>query len=179
LGESAASPIGIFSLSAASITPEGTPPEISDLLRRVKALLAQGGNVFLFRERELYTMTALVNRYTKQPVRVVVGLSLLLRAFNDSYLDLKGGLLEAVSRLFAQNVRIYAYPMTGTDLLEEISGFLPRGLEWSETNGWVSASQLLLAGPLGHLYQYVLASKFLIPLQVPGTAEELIQDSSR
>jgi hypothetical protein len=48
-----------------------------DLLRRIDALLARGGNVLLFRERELYAMTALVNRYTNAPVRFVAGLSLL------------------------------------------------------------------------------------------------------
>jgi hypothetical protein len=48
------------------------------LLRRIGALLAQGGNVLLFRQRELYAMTALVNRYTKAPVRFVAGLSLLI-----------------------------------------------------------------------------------------------------
>jgi hypothetical protein len=50
------------------------------LLRRIDALLATGGDVLLFRQRELYHMTALVNRYTTAPVRFVVGLSLIIRA---------------------------------------------------------------------------------------------------
>jgi hypothetical protein len=164
LGDSNVEPIGIFSLSAAPLTPESPAPETADLLRRVNALLAQGGNVLLFRERELYAMTALVNRYTKAPIRFVVGLSLLIRAFHDPYSNLEGRQLEALSRLFAQNVRIYAYPMAASDLQEAISSFLPQGLEWSETNGWVSAAQLVLAPPLGYLYGYLLASNFLVPI---------------
>jgi hypothetical protein len=74
------------------------------VLRRVNALLARGGNVLLFRERGLYNMTALVNRYSQAPLRVVAGLSLLVRAFDDPYFHLEGRLLEALSRLFAQNV---------------------------------------------------------------------------
>ena len=71
-------------------------------------------------------MTALVNRYTNAPVRFVAGLSLLIRALNDPYFNLEGRRLEALSRLFAQNVRIYAYPMTVVDLQEVIKGFFTR-----------------------------------------------------
>jgi len=167
LGESSSAPIGIFALTAAPLGPEASAPEIPDLLRRIGALLAQGGNVLLFRQRELYAMTALVNRYTKAPVRFVAGLSLLIRAFDDAYFNLEGRRLEALSRLFAQNVRIYAYPMTAVNLQEAIKGFSPTGLEWSETNGWVSAKQLRVAPPLGHLYAYLLASNFLVPMRIP------------
>ena len=168
LGETSSAPIGIFCLTAAPLSPEESAPEIPDLLRRIDALLAHGGNVLLFRERELYAMTALVNRYTTAPVRFVAGLSLVIRAFSDTYFNLGGRRLEALSRLFAQNVRIYAYPMTAVDLQESIKSLLPTGLEWSETNGWVSAQQLRLAPPLGHLYAYLLASNFLVPMQIPS-----------
>jgi hypothetical protein len=169
LEESSSAPIGIFSLSAAPLTPDAPAPEMPDLLRRIDALLAQGGNVLLFRERELYTMTAFVNRYTNAPVRFVAGLSLLIRAFNDPYFNLEGRRLEGLSRLFAQNVRIYAYPMTVVGLQEAIESFSPSGVEWSETNGWVSAKQLRVASPLGHLYAYLLASNFLVPMEIPVT----------
>jgi hypothetical protein len=167
LGETNSAPIGTFCLTAAPLRSDESAPEIPNLLRRIDALLAQGGNVLLFRERELYTMTALVNRYTQAPVRFVVGLSLLIRAFEDPYFHLEGRRLEALSRLFAQNVRIYAYPMTAVDLQESIKSVSPTGLEWSDTNGWVSAKQLRLAPPVGHLYAYLLASNFLVPLQSP------------
>ena len=35
-----------------------------------------------------------------------------------------------------------------------------------ETNGWVSATQLRHAPPLGHLFAYLLASNFLVPMRV-------------
>jgi len=167
LGETNSAPIGIFCLSAASLKPEEPGPEIPDLLRRIDALLARGADVLLFRERELYAMTAFVNRYTKAPLRFVAGLSLLIRAFEDPYGNLEGRRLEAISRLFAQNVRIYAYPMTAADLEEWIKSFSASGWEWSATNGWVSAEQLRLAPPLGHLYAYLLAKNFLAPMQIP------------
>jgi len=169
LGANHSAPIGAFSLSAAPLKPEAPVPEIPDLLRRINALLARGGSVLLFRDRELYTMTAFVNRYTNAPVRFVAGLSLLIRAFSDPYFNLEGRRLEGLSRLFAQNVRIYAHPMTVVDLQEAIKESWPGALEWSETNGWVSANQLRIAPPLGHLYAYLLASNFLLPIQIPAT----------
>jgi hypothetical protein len=169
LNETKPAPTGFFCLSAVPLIAEEALPGIPDVLKRVDALLARGGDVLLFREPELYTMTDLVNRYTKERVRFVVGLSLLIRVFEYRYSKLAGSLLEALSRLLAQNVRIYAYPMTSGDLQQSIQSISATGWEWTDTNGWVSADQLRLAPPLGHLYDYVLASKFLVPLQIAAT----------
>jgi|SRR5215472_7502026 len=167
LGEAKSAPTGFFCLPATPRESE-EPPGISDLLSRVDALRARGGNVLVFREQELHTMTTFVNRYTKEPVRFVVGLSLLIRVWEHRYKKHDSSFLDALSRLFAQNVRIYAYPMTAKDLQESIESLSATGWEWSETDGWVSAQQLRLAPPLGHLYAYVLASKFLVPMQIPA-----------
>jgi hypothetical protein len=165
LGETKPAPAGFFCLTL--IPPNATDalPEIPDVLQRIDALCAHRSDVLLVRERELYTMTDFVNRFTKEPVRFVVGLSLMIRAFEDRYSKLDGHFLAALSRLFAQNVRIYAYPMTAQDLRESIQGFST--LDWglSETNGWVSAHQLHPAPPLGYLYSYLLASNFLVPIE--------------
>jgi hypothetical protein len=168
LGEAHSAPAGFFCLTAASFRPNELAPEIPDLLRRIDALLATGGDVLLFSQRELYHMTALVNRYTTAPVRFVVGLSLIIRAFEDPYGSLEGNRLGALARLFAQNVRIYAYPMTAADLHEWLNTASASGWEWSETTGLVSADQLHCAPPLGHLFAYLLASNFIVPMQVPA-----------
>jgi hypothetical protein len=170
LGETKAALAGFFCLTVAPFKPDEPTPEIPDLLRRIDALLAAGGDVLLFRKPELYHMTALVNRHTQAPVRFAGGLSLVIRAFEDIYVNLEGKLLEALARLFAQNVRIYVYPMTAADLREWLKSASVNGWEWSETNGWVSASQLRRAPPLGLLFAYLLASNFLVPMQLPAEA---------
>ena len=161
-------PIGFFCIPATSLVTGDPPPRIGTLLERIDALRASGGDVLLFRERELYTMTDYVNRYTKEHIRFVVGLSLLIRVFEDRYSKLAGSFLEALSRLFAQNVRIYAYPMMSKDLRQSIEAASATDWQWTETNGWVSATQLRLRPPVGHLYEYILASNFLIPMQIPA-----------
>jgi len=170
LAETKSAPAGFFCLTAAPLTPEEQAPEISDMLRRIDSLLAAGGDVLLFRKPELYHMTALVNRHTQAPVRFAGGLSLVIRAFEDIYGNLEGKLLEALARLFAQNVRIYVYPMTAADLREWLKSASINGWEWSETNGWVSASELRREPPLGHLFAYLLASNFLVPMRLPTEA---------
>jgi hypothetical protein len=168
LGETHESPTGFFCLTTSSLAPNEPTPEIPDLMRRIDALLATGNDVLLFRQHELYSMVAVVNRYTKAPVRFVSGLSLFIRAFENVHGTLGGRSLEALGRLFAEDVRIYAYPMTAADLREWLSSYSTTAWEWDETNGWVTADQLRRASPLGHLYDYLLASKFLIPMPVPA-----------
>jgi hypothetical protein len=168
MGEAKAAPSGFFCLTAAPLGPNDPAPEIPDLLRRIEGLLAAGGDVILFRQTELYHMTDLVNRYTQAPVRFVAGLSLIIRAFENIYGKLEGRFLEALARLFAQNVRIYAYPMNAEELRESLKGTSATGWEWSDTNGIVSAMQLRRAPPLGHLFAYLLASNFLVSMEVPA-----------
>ncbi len=146
---------------------EDPPPGISDLLERIDALHRHCGDVLLFRERELYGMTALVNRYTKEPIRFVLGLSLLVRVWEYRYNKLPGSFLESLSRLLPQNVRIYAYPMSSKDLQQAVESISATHWQWTDTDGWVSARQLHPPLPLGHLYDYLLASNFLVPLETP------------
>ena len=169
LGETKSAIAGFFCLTVAPFMPNEPAPEVPDLFRRIDALLSAGGDVLLFRQPELYQMTALVNRHTRAPVRFVVGLSLMIRASEDAYENLEGRRLEALARLFAQNVRIYVYPMTATDLREWLKNASSTGWDWTETDGWVSASQLRHALPFGHLFAYLLASNFLVPVRgAPG-----------
>lgn len=170
LGKTELASAGFFCLSVAPLTPEEAVPEIPDVLRRIDSLLAAGGDVLLFREPEIYHMAELVNRHTQAPVRFVGGLSMVIRAFEDIFGNREGKLLTALARLFVQNVRIYVYPMSVADLREWLDNGSVKGWEWSETDGWVSASQLRRAPPLGHLVAYLLASNFLVPMRLPVEA---------
>jgi hypothetical protein len=167
LAEKAPPPVGFFCFSAMPLREADPPPGIPDLLQRIDALHTHCGDVLLFRDRELYGMTALVNRYTKEPIRFVVGLSLLVRIWEYRYNSLPGSFLEALSRLLPQNVRIYAYPMSSKNLQEAVQSISATNWQWTDTNGWVSARQLHPPPPLSHLYDYILASNFLVPLEIP------------
>jgi len=161
-------PLGFFCVSAMPLIEGDPPPSVPELLERIDALSASGGDVLLFRERELYGMTDFVNRYTRERVRFVVGLSLLVRIWDYRYTKLPGSFLEALSRLLAQNVRIYAYPMSSSELQQSIQSISAIDWRWTDAGGWVSADNLHPSGPLAHLYDYVLAKDFLVPMKVPA-----------
>ena len=173
-------PLGFFCLSAMPLRDIDSPPATADLLARIDALQMRRccSGVLLFRERELYSMTDLVNRYTKEYVRFVVGLSLLLRVWEYRYTRLAGSFLEALSRLFARNVRIYAYPMRSGSLREVVQELSATRWHWTDTDGWVSARALHAEPPLGHLYDYVLASNFLVPMEIPAGVNVEVQTTT-
>jgi hypothetical protein len=68
--------------------------------------------VLLTRFPEIYHLTSYLRRYTNESIRFVVGASTLVKLFHEAqYADLLGGLLEALARLLADNVKIYVFPM--------------------------------------------------------------------
>jgi hypothetical protein len=162
-------PTGLFSLTAASLLEDVEPPSVGELLQRIEALRAQGSAVLLSKDRELFRMTSFVNRFTKEPVRLAVGLTLLVRVFHDAhYRELDGRMLEGIARLFADNVKVYAYPMTAADW-EAYFHALPTEAWVIERGGeWVTAEQLKPPPPLCHLYAYLLGSGFIVPMEPPG-----------
>src|SRR5206468_2853496 len=84
-----------------------------------------------------------LNRFTAAAVRFAVGLPTLIRVFQDAhYHPLQGRILEGISRLFAQNVRVYAYPATISALEERLRALSANGWELPDTGGWVTADRL-------------------------------------
>ena len=116
----------------------------------------------LFRARELYQMSEYANRYTKSRIHFAVGLSVLVRVFEDRYGDLPGTLLEGIARLFAQNVRVSVYPASVQELQKQVAAARLGGWSWKEIDGIVSADNLHLSKPLDSLYQYLLEANFIL-----------------
>jgi len=104
-----------------------------------------------------------VNRYTKLRIHFAVGLPVLVRVFEDSYGDLAGSLLEAIARLFTQNVRLVAYPMAEEEVEKRTRAAGLAGWRWKSSNGMVHADELHPAEPLDFLYQYLLGRQWILP----------------
>ncbi|MCV3210711.1 hypothetical protein OHD62_21460 [Mesorhizobium sp. YC-39] len=125
------------------------------------------GAAMMTRHRQLYRATAFARRYTQAPLRFAIPLPALIRIFDDvRYQHLEGRLLEGIARLFGSNVRVLAYPCPREKLLPLLETELGRGWEVDGSRQWITADQLLPAPPLRHLYEYLLASGFLVAM--PG-----------
>lgn len=159
--------LGLFCLSVAGSSVPNRTVSVQEILQQVMMLQGLGYGVMLFRAQELYTMSAFANRYTKLRIHFAIGLTVLVRIFQDSYKDLEGALLEGIARLFAQNVRLSVYPMTAEELLGRVPADRLTGWRWKETDGIVTADNLHPAGPVDSLYQYLLGSEFILAAK-PG-----------
>jgi hypothetical protein len=157
-------PIGLFSLACAPAGEDKSGLSASEIVAHVVALRKLGSGVLVFRERELYKMSTFVNRFTKSRIHFAVGLSILVRAMQDSYKDLEGSLLEGIARLFRLNVRLSVFPMSESDLKEWLQSVSVAGWAWQASDGMVHAGKFHPAKPLDYLYQYLIASEFIIPM---------------
>lgn len=155
--------LGLFCLPIVGWRPERKELPASRIVEHLETLQGFGHGVILFRARELYTMAAFANRYTKSRIHFAVGLTALMQVLEDRYKELPGALLEGIARLFTQNVRLIVYPTAAEELRSRIRVSGLTDWKWSETNGIVSADNLHPSGPLGSLYQYLLSSEFILP----------------
>jgi hypothetical protein len=159
--------LGLFCLSIADMSSDSQQRPAEEIVERVQGLQRLGYGVMLFRARELYQMSEYANRYTKSRIHFAVGLSVLVRVFEDRYGDLPGTLLEGIARLFAQNVHVSVYPAAVQELQKQVGAGRLGGWSWKEVDGMVSADNLHLSKPLDSLYQYLLDAKFIL-LGKPG-----------
>ncbi len=162
--EQSKGPIGLFSLTCAPLSSNESPLSAEEIVTHIVALRKLGSGVLVFREIELYKMSTFVNRFTKNRIHFAVGLSVLVRAMQDTYKELSGSLLEGIARLFRLNVRLSVFPMSEADLREWLETFSFSGWEWQASEGLVHASKLRPAGPLYFLHQYLMACKFIVPM---------------
>jgi hypothetical protein len=84
----------------------------ADFLARVDILGALGRTVLISKFGEYYRLAGYLSRYTTRPVGLVMGVPSLLEIFDEKYyLNLEGGILEALGRMFKGGLKLYVYPM--------------------------------------------------------------------
>jgi hypothetical protein len=154
--------LGLFCLSIAGSGADDKELEIQEILDHVRSLHGLGYGVMLFRAKQLYTMAAYANRYTKSRIHFAMGLTVLMRVLEDRYGDLPGALLDGIARLFTQNVRLSVFPVALGEVQRRVRKTGMTGWRWKENYGMVSADHLYPSGPLGSLYQYLLDSELII-----------------
>lgn len=121
----------------------------------------------IMRRGPLFNATSFVRRYTQAPLRYAITLPTLMRLFDDArnkHLD--GRLLDALARLFESDVKILAYPSRREDLQAFITAQAGNPWQISGTQPWITADQIRPAAPLAHLYDYLLATGFLVSMPV-------------
>jgi len=84
----------------------------ADFLQRVDVLGALGRTVLISKFGEYYRLAGYLSRYTNQMIGLVMGVPSLIEIFDEKYyLNLEGGILEALGRMFKHGLKLYVYPI--------------------------------------------------------------------
>jgi hypothetical protein len=117
----------------------------ADFLARVDILGSLGRTVLISKFGEYYRLANYLSRYTNQMVALVMGVPSLHEIFDEKYyLNLEGGILEALGRMFKGGLKLLVYPM-----------------EDEKSSELITAKQLEVAPNLRHLYQYLIDNGFI------------------
>jgi hypothetical protein len=117
----------------------------ADFLARVDILGALGRTVLISKFGEYYRLAGYLYRYTNRMVGLVMGVPSLAEIFDEKYyLNLEGGILEALGRMFKGGLKLYVYPM-----IDEKTGEI------------ITAKNLQVASNLRSLFQYLIDNQFI------------------
>lgn len=90
---------------------QGQDLDENDFLNRVDILNAMGQCVMVSKFKRFFSLTEYFTQFKMNRLRLVMGTPTFLKVLDKKYYeDLRGGLLEAMGRMFSQNMKIYIYP---------------------------------------------------------------------
>lgn len=82
-----------------------------DFLDRVDLLNGMGQNVLVSNFQEFYKLVDYFNRFKLLNLRIILGVPTFKKVLEKKYYtNLRGGILEAMGRMFPENTRFYIYP---------------------------------------------------------------------
>jgi hypothetical protein len=117
----------------------------ADFLARVDILGALGRTVLISKFGEYYKLAGYLSRYTNKMIGLVMGVPSLHEIFNEKYyLNLEGGILEALGRMFKHGLKLYVYPT-----IDEKTGKI------------ITATQTEVAPNLRSLFQYLIDNRYI------------------
>ncbi|MDX2195497.1 MAG: TonB-dependent receptor [Cytophagales bacterium] len=128
----------LFNLSAA----QGGDINLKDFLDRVDILGALGYTVLISDYQGYYRLTSYLSKFTRKKIGIILGIPNLYDIFNEEfYKKLPGGILGCFAYLFADNIKVYVYPVKHADGTFE------------------KVENLKVSPHLAHLYTYLLENK--------------------
>ena len=130
-------------------------------LAHLRELITQDEWVMLTRLRQSYTLTDYLRRYSRFPLRFVMGISTFAMLLSEKfYVDTSGGILEATGRLYADTVRVYVQPMTREDFRAHLDS-VDLTADWVSAPGeseLVTLDNIEFTGTTRLLHRYLMES---------------------
>jgi hypothetical protein len=143
------------------------PPSDAEVLDRV-ARVNPLGPIVLSDFAEVFELALYLRRFTQEPIRFAIGVSLLALILQDRFYDeLPGTLLEGLGKLLGQGVKLYAFPMPHQAVLQALGDHASRFIIQPDENGLVSVDNLYPRPPVNHLLAYLRNAGWITPLAAP------------
>ena len=141
--------IVLMEMTLRNLTGDGGVIDHKDFLDRVDLLGSLGKTVLISNYARYFRLSSYLSRYTKKMIGIAMGVPSLREIFEEKYYtDLEGGILEAVGRLFKNDLRLYVYPAQDP-----------------ATGSIITAGNLRVAPHLRHLHSYLLENHFIQSIQ--------------
>jgi hypothetical protein len=156
-------PLAILEVNTQNL--EGPAASDNSELLAVIEQLARLGTVLVTNYQEGYRAVNYLRRYTAEPIRVVLWISMFLHLMEEKvFRSLPGAVLEEFGRLLSTDVTIYVAPMRKETLVAALGGF-PEGLLRESTGSdLMTLDDFLPMPPLDHLFRYLRAAGHIVPL---------------
>ena len=107
-----------------------------------------------------YDISHYLRRHTKEQLGFVMGISTLMKLFNEKFYDeTSGTLLEALGKLLAIGAKVYVYPMTKESLNTSDQG----STTWSiKDKDNITLEDITPEGAIKHLFNYLTQSNYVV-----------------
>jgi len=119
-----------------------------DFLDRVDVLNEMGQNVMVSNFMEFYKLVHYMSQFRIIKMRVIIGIETFIKVMHPKYYsNLKGGIIEALGKLFPENAKMYIYPAAGKD-----EGDL------------ITARKLVFPTETKHLFDHLVANRKILDI---------------
>ncbi|MEI8203682.1 MAG: TonB-dependent receptor [Bacteroidota bacterium] len=120
-----------------------------DFLERVDILNGMGQNVMISNFKEYYRLVEYFSLFQLDDLRIIMGADTLEKVMDECYYaELKGGILEAFGKLFANTTQLYIYPSLN-----------------KRKDDLLTSENIRLSDEVISLYDFLLVNKRIIDLE--------------
>ena len=106
----------VFEITLSNLRNSGGEIDEQDFMDRAHLLCALGQTVLISNFQEYYKLVEYFSLYSKKRMAISMGVNNLIDIFDHKYYGhLSGGILEAFSKLFHKDLKVYLYPMLNED----------------------------------------------------------------
>jgi len=139
--------LALCEMTLNNLLEEGSFDE-RDFLDRVDILNGMGQNVMVSNFREYYKLVEYFSQFRIINLRIIIGVLTLIKVFEEKYYsNLKGGILEALGKLFPKNTKFYVYPALDTT-----------------GEGLLTSRNMDIPSDLNHIFNYLLQNRKVIDI---------------